>query len=52
MLMFTSQTQRRLMFLTSCAMAGWSDEDATTFWDLRGMDTVMHYPVSQHVTIS
>lgn len=35
------------MFLTSGAMAGWSAEDATTFWDWRGMDTVMHYPVSQ-----
>ena len=47
MLMFTSQTQRCLMFLTSHAMAGWSAEDATTFWDRRDMDTVMHYPVSQ-----
>lgn len=35
------------MFLTSRTMAGWSAEDATTFWDRWGMDTVMHYPVSQ-----
>ena len=47
MLMLTSQTQRRLMFLTSRAMAGWSAEDAITFWDRRGMDTVMHYPISR-----
>lgn len=35
------------MFLTSRTMAGWSAEDATTFWDWRDMDTVMHYPVRQ-----
>lgn len=44
-------SQKTLVY-SHCTMAGWSDEDATTFWDLRGMDTVMHYPVSQHVTIS
>lgn len=31
----------------SCAMAGWSAEHTTTFWDRWDMDTVMHYPVSQ-----
>ena len=48
MVMLTTQTQRRVNFLTSLHMsAGWSPQDAATFWQLRNVDSVMRYPVSE-----